>query len=97
MRYKTIPNKKDEDGNKIVSTSILPTIRKKNSDTFVVMVEKTRLDHLAHKFYGNPNYWWILASANNIKGTMYAKLGSQIRIPRDINQIITEYNRINQI
>ena len=59
------------------------------------MVEKTRLDHLAHRFYGNPNYWWILASANNVKGTMYAKLGSQIRIPRDINGIVDEYNRIN--
>ena len=82
MRYKTIPIKKDEDGQRIVSTSLLPTVRKKSSDTFVLMVEKTRLDHLAHKFYGNPNYWWIIASANNIKGTMYAKLGPQIRIPR---------------
>ena len=97
MRYKTIPIKTDEDGNTIVSTSILPTVRKKSSDTFVLMVEKTRLDHLALKFYGNPNYWWIIASANNIKGTMFAKLGSQIRIPRDINMIIAEYNRINGI
>ena len=95
MRYSTIPTKTDEDGNIIVSTSILPTVRKKSSDTFVLMVEKTRLDHLAHKFYGNPNYWWIIASANDIKGTMFAKLGSQIRIPRDINVIIAEYNRIN--
>ena len=95
MRYKTIPIKKDEDGQRIVSTSLLPTVRKKSSDTFVLMVEKTRLDHLAHKFYGNPNYWWIIASANDIKGTMYAKLGSQIRIPRDINAVVSEYNRIN--
>ena len=95
MRYKTIPTKKDEDGTKIVSTSILPTVRKKSTDTFVLMVEKTRLDHLAFKFYGNPNYWWIIASANDIKGTMYAKVGSQIRIPRDINAIVSEYNRIN--
>ena len=50
-------------------------IRKQSTDTFVVMVEKTRLDHLAHRFYGNPNYWWIIANANDIKGTMYAKLG----------------------
>ena len=97
MRYKSIPTKKDENGNNIVSTSIIPAIRKQNTDTFVVMVEKTRLDHLAHRFYGNPNYWWIIANANDIKGTMYAKLGSQIRIPRDINRIISEYNRINDI
>ena len=97
MRYKSIPTKSDNNGKKIVSTSILPKIRKRDSDTFVVMVEKTRLDHLAHRFYGNPTYWWILATANNIKGTMHAKLGSQIRIPRDINGIIEEYNRINGI
>ena len=95
MRYKSIPTKSDTNGKKIVSTSILPKIRKRDSDTFVVMVEKTRLDHLAFKFYGNPNYWWIIASANDIKGTMYAKLGSQIRIPRDINAVVSEYNRIN--
>lgn len=97
MRYKSIPTKVDENNNRIVSTSILPTVRKKESDIFVLMVEKTRLDHLAHKFYNNPNYWWIIASVNNIKGTMYAKLGTQIRIPRDINSVVSEYNRINGI
>lgn len=97
MRYKSIPSKVDESGNKIVSTSILPTIKRSSTDTFVVMVERTRLDHLAHRFYNNPNYWWVIASANNINGTMYAKIGSQIRIPRDINSIIREYNRINGI
>ena len=97
MRYKSIPTKSDSNGKKIVSTSILPKVRKRESDTFVLMVEKTRFDHLAHRFYGNPNYWWIIAAANEVHGTMYAKLGSQIRIPRDINGIITEYNRINGI
>ena len=95
MRYKAIPTKLDANGKRIVSTSILPKVRKKDSDTFVLMVEKMRLDHLAHKFYSNPNYWWIIAAANSINGTMYAELGSQIRIPRDINGIVDEYNRIN--
>lgn len=97
MRYKSIPTKVDENKNRIVATSILPNVRKRDSDIFVLMVEKTRLDHLAHKFYNNPNYWWIIASANNIKGTMYAKLGTQIRIPRDISNAVSEYNRINGI
>jgi|TARA_B110000495_G_scaffold192118_1_gene195929 hypothetical protein len=95
MRYKAIPTKSDASGKRVVSTSILPKIRKRDSDTFVLMVEKTRFDHLAHRFYNNPSYWWILAAANEVHGTMYAKLGSQIRIPRDINSIIDEYNRIN--
>ena len=95
MRYKAIPTKSDANGKRVVSTSILPKVRKRDSDIFVLMVEKIRLDHLAHKFYSNPSYWWNIAAANNINGTMYAKLGSQIRIQRDINSIIDEYNRIN--
>jgi len=97
MRYKSINRKQDENGTQIIATSIMPTVKKRNSDLFVVMVEKTRLDHLAYKFYNNPHYWWIIANANGIAGTMYAKLGSQIRIPQDIGSIIEEYNRINGI
>jgi hypothetical protein len=97
MRYKSINRKQDENGTQIIATSIMPTVKKRNSDLFVVMVEKTRLDHLAYKFYNNPHYWWIIANANGITGTMYAKLGSQIRIPQDIGSIIEEYNRINGI
>ncbi len=97
MRYKSINRKQDENGTQIIATSIMPTVKKRNSDLFVVMVEKTRLDHLAYKFYNNPHFWWIIANANGITGTMYAKLGSQIRIPQDIGSIIEEYNRINGI
>lgn len=97
MRYKSINRKKDENGKQIIATSIMPPIKNRDSDVFVMMVEKTRLDHLAHKFYGNPHYWWILASANDIKGTMYAKLGTQIRIPKDIGSVVEQYNRINNI
>ena len=59
------------------------------------MKEGDRLDIIAHKEYGDGRLWWIIAAANEVHGTMYAKLGSQIRIPRDINGIIDEYNRIN--
>jgi len=97
MRYKSINRKQDENGTQIIATSIMPTVKKRNSDLFVVMVEKTRLDHLAYKFYNNPHYWWIIANANGITGTMYAKLGTQIRIPQDIGAVIEEYNRINGI
>jgi nucleoid-associated protein YgaU len=60
------------------------------------MVEKTRLDHLAHRFYENANYWWVIAIANNIKGTMYATPGTQLRIPREIGSIMHDYNKINK-
>ena len=37
------------------------------------MVERTRLDHLAYKFYDNPHYWWVIATANSIGGRMYVE------------------------
>ena len=55
------------------------------------------LCHLAYKFYKNPNYWWVLANANDIKGTMYAEIGIQLRIPKDLAYILSEFNRLNGI
>jgi len=95
MRYKTIGSKKRQDGKSVLRTSLLPRIRVRTSDTYLIMVERMRLDHLAYKFYNNPNYWWILASANGIKGSMYVEEGTQIRIPRDINSILHDHSKIN--
>lgn len=95
MRYKTIGTKKRTDGRTVLRTSILPNIKKRTTDTFLVMVERVRLDHLAHKFYENPNYWWVIAAANNIKGSMYVEEGTQIRIPRELNTILHDHAKIN--
>jgi hypothetical protein len=95
MRYKTIGSKTRTDGKSVMRTSILPMIKERTSDTFLIMVERMRLDHLAYKFYSNPNYWWILASANNIKGSMYVEEGTQIRIPRDLTGILHDHAKIN--
>ena len=95
MRYKSIAIKRNDDGKRAMVTAIMPKIRVRPTDSYIVMVERTRLDHLAHKFYNNQNHWWIIATANNIRGTMYAELGIQLRIPREIGDILSEFNRIN--
>lgn len=95
MRYKTIGSKKRIDGKSVLRTSLLPRIRPRSTDTFLIMVERMRLDHLAYKFYSNPNYWWILAAANNIRGSMYVEAGTQIRIPRELASILHDHAKIN--
>ena len=95
MRYKTIGSKQRNDGVQVMRTSILPRIKNRSTDTYLVMVARMRLDHLAYKFYENPNYWWIIAAANNIKGSMYAEEGLQIRIPRDLTAILHDHAKIN--
>jgi nucleoid-associated protein YgaU len=96
MRYDSSNIKKHINGKKTLTTTIYPRIKERSTDTFLVMVEKTRLDHLAFKFYENANYWWIIAIANRVKGTMYIEPGTQIRIPRDLSSIIQDFNKINK-
>lgn len=95
MRYKTTRINSLKNGKSALRTTLLPRIKKRSTDVYLVIVERTRLDHLAYKFYENPNYWWVLAAANNVAGTMYIQPGTQIRIPRDIGEILVDHNKIN--
>ena len=96
MRYNTTQIKKQGSGISTLSTTMYPRIKNRSTDTFLVITEKTRLDHLAYKFYENPNYWWVIGIANRIKGTLHVTPGTQIRIPREINSIIQDFNKINK-
>tara|TARA_B100000497_G_scaffold122663_1_gene154065 strand:- start:218 stop:514 length:297 start_codon:yes stop_codon:yes gene_type:complete len=95
MRYKSTRLNKLNSGKSALQTTLLPRIKKRSTDIYLVIVERTRLDHLSYKFYENPNYWWILASANNVKGTMYVEPGTQVRIPRDYGEVLVDHNKIN--
>ncbi len=95
MRYKSTKLNLLKNGKGALRTTLLPRIKQRSSDTYLVIVERTRLDHLAYKFYDNPNHWWVLAAANNIAGSMYVKPGTQIRIPRAIGEILVDHNKIN--
>jgi len=96
MRYKTTKIKQHPSGNKTLTTTLYPRIKVRSTDTFLIVTEKTRLDHLAFKFYENPNYWWVIGVANSIKGTLYVEPGTQVRIPREISGIIQDFNKINK-
>lgn len=96
MRYKNSKTKSNQSGKKIFTTTLYPRVKDRSTDSYLVIVEKTRLDHLAYKFYEDANHWWIIAIANNIKGTMYVNPGTQIRIPRELGQILHDYNKINK-
>ena len=95
MRYKSVAVKRNNKGQRSMTSAIMPKIRKRTTDSFIIIVERTRLDHLAYKFYKNPHHWWIIASANNIRGTMYVNPGVQVRIPTEIGDITNEFERIN--
>ena len=95
MRYSYTKKTKNENEKNIETTTLLNRVKPRPNDSFIRVVEKTRLDHLAYKFYDNPSYWWVIASANGIAGKMYAEPGIQLRIPKNISEVIQDHIKIN--
>jgi hypothetical protein len=95
-RYKDITIVKTDDGKRYRSTVKYPVINKKSTDIYIVGSQHDRLDNLAYKYYEDARLWWIIARANNLgKGTLTVPIGTQIRIPRDFQTIVDEYNSLN--
>jgi len=84
MRYNTKNTKRLADGKKVLRSSILKTIPKKDDDIYIITQETDRLDLLAHQFYGDSTLWWIIANANNLNGiNIGLDAGMQLRIPKN--------------
>ena len=96
-RYKDIERTK-VDGRRSTNTVVYPIITPKISDTYIITSYGDRLDNLSWEYYKDPSLWWIIARANNINtGSLFPKVGIQLRIPSDVELIIQEYNDLNNI
>ncbi|MDB4337639.1 hypothetical protein OAA09_01315 [bacterium] len=49
--------------------------------------EDERLDHVAHKYYGSSQLWWIIAAASGIGWGLQCPAGTYIKIPQDLSII----------
>jgi len=97
MRYEDIPNKIDINGRRVVRATLYPPIPRKVSDTYVRTTPGDRIDILAHQYYGNVNMWWLIAEANGVgKGSFALTPGSLLRIPKEYDDVLQEYIRLNQ-
>ena len=78
------------------SNTIYPQIPVSNSDYYVITVLGDRLDLLAQNFYGDASLWWVIATANALPGdSLYPPIGAQLRIPSDIDNIVTNFKLTN--
>lgn len=84
-------------GKRVLRTTRYPKIPYNVSDVYIIASEADYLDSLAEKFYGDPSLWWIIAQANGIKAMLKAPTGKQIRIPVNIDYIISNFKRQNLI
>ena len=76
-----------------------PNIPLSESDIYVITTVGDRLDNLAYTYYRDTEMWWIIAAANdNIsKGSLFPPPGTQLRIPLNINYILDQFNKFNQV
>ncbi len=80
-RYDTTVVKKNYDTKKnYYTTTIYKKVPEKNDDMYFVAQSGDRCDNLANRFYGNSEFWWFIARANNLK-TMNIPAGTSLRIP----------------
>ena len=95
-RYENRNIKKE--GIRKYASTFNPIINADITDTYIITQQGDRLDNLAWEYYRDPTLWWIIARANNIgKGNLFPEVGVQLRIPENVDKIISEYNELNDI
>lgn len=52
-----------------------------------------RLDILAARYYGDDEYWWVIALANRIQTPFGLTVGTKLRIPLDPKSIVSKVQR----
>ena len=52
-----------------------------------------RFYNLAHKYYGDPQYWWVIAWYNKRPTESHVKIGDVVRIPTPLDKVLN-YMRI---
>lgn len=52
-----------------------------------------RLDQLAHRYYGDSDYWWVIALANRIQDPFLMVPGTRLRVPADARSILSKVQR----
>ena len=97
-RYRYIKIEKNpEIGVKQYRDSKYPSISLSSTDIYVVTTIGDRYDLLANQYYGDSTLWWIISTTNSLlpQNSIFIPVGTQIRIPTDINNILTSYNNLN--
>lgn len=99
MRYENSTILKDATtGKRYFKAMKYPPIPYDNNDIYIITVYGDRIDMLAYEYYSDINDYWILASANNMKGdSLFVKPGTQFRIPASVAEAKIAYEELNSL
>ena len=96
MRYQFTPTEKRYDGKNVYKTTYYPNITESVDDFYITVSDVDYLDALAKKYYGDETLWWVIARANNLPGyKLSVSSNKQIRIPGNIQAILTQLKNLN--
>ena len=85
-RYDTV-ERKSKDQVIRIGTADLPKFEEQNSDILLIATHGDRCDLISQQYYGTPEYWWFIASTNNLTSNNI-EAGTQIRVPFSLEQAI---------
>jgi hypothetical protein len=70
-----------------IGTADLPEFKEDNSDILLIAVDGDRCDLISQQYYGTPEFWWFIASVNNLS-TNNIEAGTQLRVPLSLEQAV---------
>jgi len=96
-RYPSSLIRKETNGPRYFGSTKYPFIDESIDDIYIITVQGDRLDNLAVQFYGDTTLYWILQQANELnRDSLYPPIGYQLRIPQNLNKILTDFELLNQ-
>jgi|TARA_R110000822_G_scaffold78048_5_gene187028 hypothetical protein len=84
-------------GRRYFSTTKYPLIPPSEEDIYVYTTDEDRYDLLAYQYYQDPTLYWVILIGNPQlpQDTLSPPVGSQIRIPGNIQSVLTSFEKIN--
>ena len=97
-RYTNSTIDQTQQGQPYFKQRFYPNIPLSENDVYVITTVGDRLDSLAYSYYNDSTLWWIIAAANNnaTKGALYPTPGTQLRIPTNLNAVLSLFNQFNK-
>jgi hypothetical protein len=81
-----------------------PEVPFNENDIYVITTQGDRYDLLAQQYYGDQTLWWVISIANVGDYTseiplnsLFIPVGTQLRIPINIQNVMLNYAQLNRL
>lgn len=96
-RYDDAKILRDQSGKRYQKNIKYPSIPISSSDIYIIAIIGDSVDLLSYEYYNTVEDYWIIMVANNLSGdSRYIKPGTQIRIPKNIQDIKLDFQNLNK-